>query len=371
MLSPALSAMMSDVRSSSRVPTWEEQFISHERRVKAALHNVANDACQFRNNPNADPTLAEKFWRLAERLYPGYEGIEPKVDLPLIYQRVPIACNVSCDGCFTGANFPWKHTETHVTFEDLVDTARQAADLGCEVTKINGEGEPGLYKQLADYVEAVKKFGIKEVIICTNLYRDTQHMRGALQAGARIYGKHWTLSPELMHSMTDRNYDYVRQGHLGPAPSVLYALFQDFPNQVGIQVAFRDINMQDAFRIRQMLGPVLPVYMEPYIGFPIVPDACGFATNSCAKEPIYTAWSASISSHGIVGRGGFSEEGISLREGGGLHAVMEQSFVIDEGLFSSRYVRPENGCHCMIRALKESQEGQAETSLVDLNLRKD
>ncbi len=347
---------------------FEEVLIPQEVREAAARANVANDARQIRDG-KADPALAGRFWPLAAKLYPGYEDVkEPEVQIPLLYQRLPVGCNVACTGCYTSAD-TWRAKETHLNYPETVDVVRQAADLGCRVVKLIGDGELGLVRKLPDFVHEAKKFGV-DTIICTNALRDAPPMRGALDAGARLYIKHWAESAELMDSMTKprgKGYEF-ETGKLGPAPRLLYEYFERAPDRVGVQVAFDDRNMRDAMNIIARLRNTLPVYAEPFIETQTDPAIRVVSTKSCVHEPPYTAWATTVGSSGELCPGSFVDNNaFSIRESGLLEGL-NTAFTQRADFFNARYVRSKEGCYCATHESNGTQELLPGTQLVTLGV---
>ena len=107
-----------------------------------------------------------------------------KIDRAVI--EINGGCNYTCKMCpqTDGRGKNWLKKMSLYKFEDAV---AQCAEAGLNVVNLEGSGEPTMNRDLAKYIEIVKKYNAKAFMFSNGMRMSGDFMKGVIDAGADFF----------------------------------------------------------------------------------------------------------------------------------------------------------------------------------------
>lgn len=107
-----------------------------------------------------------------------------KIDRAVI--EINGGCNYTCKMCpqTDGRGKNWLKKMSLYKFEDAV---AQCAEAGLNVVNLEGSGEPTMNRDLAKYIEIVKKYNAKAFMFSNGMRMSGNFMKGVIDAGADFF----------------------------------------------------------------------------------------------------------------------------------------------------------------------------------------
>lgn len=268
---------------------------------------------------------------------------------------LPIGCNARCPNiCFTDIE-NWRRQPEHLKLHEIISILEEFKNLGGEVVRIIGDGEPFLYRELPTICQWIRENGLNLILFSNGIWNQpflasrilTEYEKGNLY----IYIKLWSEDVEVQNKMVAPRipYNYC-DGDVGLAPDNFYDVWDIDSKRVGFQVLVTTRNYNDVKKI--ISGPKInvPLFIDEFVAtgagenhselFAVLPEA----TRPCSMPP-RASYTAVVNSKGELQPGIFvPEQAVSIK-GGKLKDIWLEIFVKNPLFWEARY-GSNQGCFC-------------------------